>query len=198
MTRSGDPAVPEMPIFRLTVEQYHEIVRAGILTEDDPVELLEGWLVCKMSKNPPHAVSNDLTANALREKAPPGWSVRSQDPITTNDSEPEPDLALVRGSARDYAHRHPEPQDIALVVEIADSSLDQDRKTKLRIYARAAIPTYWIVNLLQQRVEVYTSPQPARPNPSYDEHRDFTVGEFIPLIVDSREVAQIPVASILP
>src|ERR1039458_4093748 len=99
---NGDPAVPEAPIFRLTVEQYHDMVRTGILTEDDPVELLEGWLVYKMSKNPPHSVATDLTATALRRLAPSDWCVRSQEPITTSDSEPEPDIALARGTPRDY------------------------------------------------------------------------------------------------
>src|SRR6476469_4194244 len=84
-------AVPTEPIFRLTVAQYHEMIRRGILAADDPIELLEGWLITKMSKNPPHRIATKKLLRALERLIPSGWYVDSQEPITTIDSEPEPD-----------------------------------------------------------------------------------------------------------
>lgn len=116
-------AVPDDTIWRLTVEQYHRMISAGILTDDDPVELLEGWLVFKMPKNPQHRLATQLTREALTRLIPAGWFVDTQEPITTYDSEPEPDVMIVRGQPRDYANRHPVPAEIALVVEVADATL---------------------------------------------------------------------------
>src|SRR5712692_8749886 len=126
-------AVPADRIFRLSVEQYHEMARAGILTEDDPVELLEGWLVTKMTKNPPHSVATHAIRRALDEMIPAGWFVDSQEPLTTDDSEPEPDAMVVRGHWRDYTERHPSPSAVVLVVEVADSTLQNDRTIKKRL-----------------------------------------------------------------
>lgn len=193
-----EPAVPEDPIFRLSVEQYHEMIRNGILTEDDPVELLEGWLTYKMSKNPPRSVATNLAADALRSLSLPGWCVRSQEPITTNDSEPEPDVALARGAVRDYVNRHPSPGNIALVVEVADATLEQDRRTKLRAYASARLPVYWIVNLVNRHVEIYTRPSGPVKEPSYADHQDVSEGDSIAVTIDGREVGRIEVSSILP
>src|SRR5439155_21803197 len=117
------PGVPSEPIWRLSVEQYHEMARAGILTKDDRVELLEGWLVAKMTKHPPHVIATGLIHDALRVIVPDGWYVSKEDPVTTLDSEPEPDLAVIRGTRRDYRDHHPGPLDVVLVVEVADTSL---------------------------------------------------------------------------
>ncbi len=155
-TSVGVPA--DVAIWRLRVEQYHAMIQAGILAEDDPVELLEGWLVTKMPKNPRHRVVTQLTREALAQVLPPGWYVDAQEPITTADSEPEPDVVVVQGSRRAYLDRHPGPQDIALVIEVADSSLQHDRSSKKRLYAAAAITEYWIINLIANQVEVYTDP----------------------------------------
>src|SRR5438105_9467158 len=100
-------AVPTEPIFRLSVDQYHAMIHAGILTDDDPVELLEGWLVAKMPKNPPHRAVTRLIRQVLERLVPAEWYVDSQEPITTDDSEPEPDVVVVRGETRHYLDRHP-------------------------------------------------------------------------------------------
>jgi Uma2 family endonuclease len=149
-------AVPADVIWRFSVDQYHAMIRAGILTEDDPVELLEGWLVTKMPKNPRHSVATRLIRQALEGLLPPGWYVDTQEPLTTADSEPEPDVVVVCGDRRQYLDHHPGPQDVALVVEVADSTLQRDRSLKKRLYAAAGIPAYWIVNLLDSQFEVYT------------------------------------------
>ncbi len=152
------PTALEPPLFRLSVDQYHEMTRHGILTEDDEVELLDGLLVAKMTKNTAHHVAKLLVQSALAKVIPEGWYVDSQDAITLATSEPEPDAMVVRGQPRDYLAHHPLPGDLALVVEVADSSLHHDRGFKKAIYAASAIPVYWIINLVDRRVEVYTDP----------------------------------------
>ncbi len=101
--------VPEEPIWRLGVEQYHAMVAAGIVGEDDPVELLEGWLVAKMTKKPPHTLAKGLVRDVIQRCLPAGWFIGSDDPLTTADSEPEPDVTVVRGERRDYRARNPGP-----------------------------------------------------------------------------------------
>ena len=98
------------------------MVRLDILSDDDPVELLEGWLIYKMPKNPPHRATTKLTRNALEAIIPGDWYVDTQEPITLIDSEPEPDVVIVRSHTRDYLDRHPSAQDIALIVEVSDMS----------------------------------------------------------------------------
>src|SRR5258706_13809024 len=107
-------AVPTDPIWRLSIDQYHRMIQAGILTDDDAVELLEGWLIPKMPKNPRHRLSTQLTREALARLLPAGCYVGDQEPITTGDSEPEPDVTIVQGERRQYFDRHPTPQEGAL------------------------------------------------------------------------------------
>src|SRR5262249_942521 len=151
-------SVAALPLYRLSVAQYHAMARAGILKEGEPVELIEGLLVQKMTKHPPHPVATGLTRDAVAARLPAGWFVRVQDPITLDTSEPEPDVVVARGQPRDYTTHHPGPADVPLVMEVAETSLDEDRGIKKWMYARNRIPTYWIVNLIDQQVEVYTVP----------------------------------------
>jgi Uma2 family endonuclease len=188
--------VPTDLILRLSVDQYHQMVRAGILTDDDPVELLEGWLVSKMPKNPAHRAATRLTQKALELAIPAGWYVDSQEPITTQDSEPEPDVMVVRGETRHYLDRHPGPQDVALVVEVAEATLERDRGSKKRVYGRAGIPVYWIVNLLDRRLEIYTDP--TSEEPGYGQRVDYSPPDEAPLTIDGREVARVRVGDLLP
>jgi len=152
-------AIPNDLIWRLSIEQYHAIIKAGILTDDDSVELLEGWLVFKMPKNPPHRATTRLFRTALENILPAGWYVDSQEPITLSNSEPEPDIVVVRGDTRQYLDRHPGAEDIALIIEESDTTLQRDRTVKKRIYARAGISIYGIVNLVEEQVEVYSQPK---------------------------------------
>jgi Uma2 family endonuclease len=191
-------AVPDEPIYRLSVEQYHAMARAGILDEDAPVELLEGWLVRKMTKYPPHSVVTTLVRQALERLLPEGWYVPSQEPITTRDSEPEPDLMIVRGEPREYLDHHPAPEDVALIIEVADTSLRRDRGTKKRIYARAAVRVYWIVNLIDRQIEVYTEPASTGKRPDYRQRLDYGPEGVIPVVLDEVEVGQLAVGELLP
>jgi Uma2 family endonuclease len=191
-------AVPPEPVLRLTVEQYHEMIRTGILVDGDPIELLEGWLVQKMTKYPPHMLSAGCTLDALAAVVGGGWHVRAEGPVSTRDSEPEPDVSVVRGHRRDYADRHPGPKDVALLVEVADTSLERDRGWKKRIYAAAGIPWYWIVNLIDDQVEVYTQPSGPGDQPDYAARQVYRRGDRIPVVLDGAEAGTVIVDDLLP
>lgn len=190
--------VPTEPVWRFSVAQYHQMIRLGILTEDDPVELLEGWIIQKMPKNPPHRAATKLTRNALEEIVPEGWYVDALRTITLLDSEPEPDVVVVRGNTRDYLDRHPGSQDLALVVEIADSTLERDRTSKKRLYARAGIRVYWIVNLPEQKLEVYTEPIDLPQEPTYQQRQDYSLPDEVSVAIEGREVGRLTVRDLLP
>ncbi|NEO48565.1 MAG: Uma2 family endonuclease [Moorea sp. SIO4A3] len=195
----GEPlAVPTEPVWRFRVEQYHQMIRWGILGEDDPVELLEGWLIPKMPKNPPHRASTKLTRNALEAIIPNGWYVDAQEPITLDNSEPEPDLVIVKGDTRDYLDRHPGASDLALVVEIADSTLERDRTLKKGIYARAGISVYWIVNLIDKQLEVYTQPIDLATTPTYQQRQDYKPSEQVSVLIDGSPIGSLTVQDLLP
>ncbi|MEG4838526.1 Uma2 family endonuclease [Microcoleus sp. B9-D4] len=191
-------AIPNDLILRLSIEQYHAIIQAGILTDDDSVELLEGWLVFKMPKNPPHRVTTRLVRTALENILPPGWYVDSQEPITLSNSEPEPDIVVVRGDTRQYLDRHPGAEDIALIIEVSDTTLQRDRTVKKRIYARAGIAIYWIVNLVEGLVEVYSQPLVEVEQPDYSQRLDFGRSAVIPIIIEGIEIGAIAVDALLP
>ena len=192
------PAMPPEPVKRFSVDQYHELIRSGLIEEDDPIELLEGWLIEKMPKNPPHNVATGLVADVLQSLTPGGWHILSQNSITLEDSEPEPDAALVRGKRRDYTGRNPRPADIALVVEVADSTLSRDRGFKKRIYARAGIVHYWILNLIDRQVETFSDPTGPSANPDYRTTQVFGPADALPLVIDGKEVGKLCVADVLP
>jgi Uma2 family endonuclease len=189
---------PPYPMHQFSVDEYHRMIQTGILTEDDAVELLEGWIVPKMPRNPPHDGTIQIATEVLRQRLPSGWQVRVQSALTTGDSEPEPDLAIVRGDTRTYLSRHPGPQDTALVVEVADSSLNRDRQDKGRLYARASIVCYWIINLVDEQVEVYTAPSGPDANPGYRQRQDYDVQSAVPLMIDGQDRGPVPVRDLLP
>ena len=189
---------PDDFIWRLSVGQYHEMIRTGILTADDPVELLAGWLVYKIPKNPPHRIATRLAQQALEAVVPAGWYVDTQEPITLNDSEPEPDVMIVRGETRDYRDRHPGPEDVALIVEVADSTLERDRGVKRMVYARAGIPVYWIINVLERVLEVYYDPAGPGEDADYIQRRNYEVSDIVTVMIDGQEVGRVAVRELLP
>jgi Uma2 family endonuclease len=192
------PRVPPFPIYQISVQKYQDMIQKRILTEEDPVELLEGWIVTKMPRHPAHDTAIDLTEAALRPLLPAGWRVRVQNAITTDDSQPEPDIAIVLGDLRAFAARHPGPTDIGFVVEVAESSLDTDRIEKGRIYARAAIPVYWIINLVDRQVEVYSDPDPRSTPPAYRRRETYLPGQSVPLVLKGQAIAQVAAQDFLP
>jgi Uma2 family endonuclease len=184
------------PLYRMTVEQYEAMVESGALKARDRFHLINGYLVAKMTQNPPHVVADELCGGALLRIISPGWHLLTAKPIRLpgRDSEPEPDRCVVRGTIRDYERRHPGPDDIAMVVEIADSSLHQDREMAASVYGPSGIPIYWIVNLVNRQVEVYTDPWPQ----GYRSRVDFPVGKAVPVVIDGQQLGQIAVDDILP
>src|SRR4051812_22319441 len=160
---------------RLTIDRYDRMIAAGVFTEKDPVFLWKGRLVEKMTKNPPHTIAETELYRLMIRLVPDGWYVAQEQPMAIpDDGVPEPDLTVVRGRTRDYKGRAPTAQDVALVAEVADSSLAIDSGEVLQTYAREAIPVYWIVNLPEKRIEVYTEPSgPVAAAPSYHNHRDY-------------------------
>lgn len=196
------PAPPPGPIGfraqtafrRFTVAEYHRLIDIGVLTDEDKVELLNGYLVLKMARNPPHDATINAFSALLPRLLPAGWTVRVQSAVTLAQSEPEPDVVVTRGQWRDYLARHPGPADVGLVIEVADSSLDRDREDKGPIYAAAGLPEYWIVNLVDRQVEVYSQPGPA----GYQQRRDYRTGDAVPLSLGGASVGSVPVQDVLP
>ena len=138
--------------------EYDRLVDLGVF-EGEPLELIGGQLIVAEPKGAYHSSAVTAVDYALRAVLPPGWIVRNQQPVSLDDeSEPEPDLAVVAGRPGD--HRYAHPQRPALAVEVADSSLQFDRQQKGSLYARAGIEDYWIVNLVDRVVEIYRDPGP--------------------------------------
>ena len=142
---------------RWTRAEYDRLIEIGVFQPGDPVELLGGELVVSEPQSSAHYTAIGLVDSALRAALGRGWLIRSQGPVALDDeSEPEPDVALVPGGWRDYSHEHPARP--VLVVEVALSSLRLDREHKGSLYARAGLGDYWILNLIDRVLEVYRDP----------------------------------------
>jgi hypothetical protein len=193
---NGSPDLP-LPIYPLTVEQYQRMIDTGILGAGDRVELLAGWVVEKMPHNPPHDAVVYRIQRDLFRRLPDEWICRGQSAVELADSRPEPDLAIVRGPAERYEDHHPGPPDIALLMEVADSTVERDRTLKGPMYAHAAIAVYWTVNLVEAQIEVYTDPSgPAAPA-SYRQRRDYLADETVPLVLAGQVIQEIPARDFL-
>ena len=183
---------------KVSVDEYHQMIKNGVFDDGDPIELLEGYLVQKMSHNTPHATAVHKLNKRLQRLVPSGWEARSQLPITLSDSEPDPDGVLARGDEATFATHHPLPAELGLVIEVADSSRYADRREKGRIYARAGIPVYWIVNVVDRQVEVYTDPDPTANPPAYGTRTDYKPGDQLPITLDGQQAGTIAVSELLP
>lgn len=145
-----------LPRRRFTREEYHKLAELGILREDERVELIEGEIIKMAPASPEHVAETHSLYDRLRRLFGKSYTVRLQAPLALGDSEPEPDLAVVQGAAKDYLHAH--PTHAVLVVEVAQTSLQYDREVKSSLYAKAGIPEYWIINLQSRQLEVYRDP----------------------------------------
>jgi len=191
-------------LYRMPLDVYDRLAEVGLLGPSDRTELLDGLLVRKMTKGHPHIVATHLTRDALAAVLPGGWFVFKEDPVALPTgpggyaSEPEPDVSVVRGAIRDYLARHPDPQDMALIVEVADSSIREDRVKKLVRYAWAGVPVAWLVNLVARTVEVHSQPTgPAAPA-RYQEVAVYGEGDDVPVVVDGREAGRVAARDLLP
>lgn len=233
-------AAPAAPPRRFTVDQYHRMVKLGVLTEGDGVELIEGQIVHKggwrdggpvfyrftpdqclkmsssgivsadeaftlaeegaipdMPRSPAHDSAIDRLDDAVRPLVPRGWRLRIRSAIRLPGGEPEPDMAIVMGPAGRYDGHHPRPDEIAVVIEVADSTVQYDRTLKLRGYAQAQIPVYWIVNLDDRRLEAYSAPLTGA-TPGYATTAVYGPNDQVPLVVAGAQVGTVAVADVLP
>ncbi len=192
---SGAPQQSPPPLHRITVEEYERIIAAGALEDASKVELIDGYLVDKMGKKAEHRWTTKEVMKALDTRLPPGWTSQKEEPVRIPAyDEPEPDIAIIRGSDADYRHRIPTATDVALVVEVSDSTLSQDRGKKSSAYAMGKIPVYWIVNLVDRQVEVYSRPAKG----GYRSRKDFLPGQQVPIVIDGQPLRPISVDEILP
>jgi Uma2 family endonuclease len=145
---------------RWTTDEYHRAAALGLFHPEECLELVDGEIIEKMPPDPPHSGSVGMTADVLaRAFSLVDCCVRTENPVTLpNDGEPQPDVAVVIGDHRRYTGRHPQPADVLLLMEIADSSLAYDRETKGPLYAAAGIREYWILNLRERQLEVHRDP----------------------------------------
>lgn len=150
---------------RWTRDEYHKAAEVGIFRPDERLELLNGEVLAKMSpQSNPHASGIVLSAETLREVFQGSYHIREEKPVVLSDaSEPEPDLVVVRGTAREV-QRHPTPENIVLLIEVSDSTLRFDQGEKATAYARSGIADYWILNLRERRLEVRRDPGPVSEN----------------------------------
>ena len=183
---------------RFTVAEYHKLIEIGVLTENDNLELLDGYLVEKMPHNPIHDGTLQKVNRRLLPLLPAGWEARVQMAVTLSKSEPEPDLAVVRESPDGYTTHHPTAADIGLLVEVSNTTLDSDRDDKIPLYARDGIAVYWIVNLIDRQVEVHEQPSGAASSPTYGTRHTYKPGDAIPLALGGENVGSIPVNDLLP
>ncbi len=176
---------------RWSRDEYDRMTAAGLFAPGERVELIDGEILAVTPQGTLHAAAIGLTENALRAAFGASFSVRVQLPLAGGpDSEPEPDVAVVRGTPRDYLKAHPAAA--LLVVEVADATLEFDRTRKGSLYARAGVQDYWIVNLVDRCIEVYRDPGPE----SYRSTRSCLSGETVaPLGAPDAEIA---VSDILP
>ncbi len=179
---------------RFSVAQYHKMVATGILGPDDEVELLEGWIVNRTPQNPPHSGALGRANRSLARVLPAKWSLRIQCPITLRDSEPEPDVALARGAEGTYDARHPRPADLGVLMEIGDSTALADRRYKGELYARAKVPEFWLINVVDRTIEVCTKPRRGK----YQKTLVYTEKQTVPLVLDGVKVAELAVSELLP
>jgi Uma2 family endonuclease len=149
------------PLWPLSVAAYHALGEAGLIPKS--TELLYGFVYTKMSKSPLHSALIRRLARLLQQALPPGYLVDSEQPITCEDSEPEPDLAVIRGTEEEFWQQHPRTAE--LVIEICVTSYDYDR-SKLRAYAGAGVKECWFVLGPEQKIEVYRQPKDGH----YTEH----------------------------
>jgi Uma2 family endonuclease len=185
------------PAHRFSVSQYHAMIETGILTGNDRVELLDGWIIEKMTYNPPHNAAMTRTNRRMSRLLPDQWLLLVGGAITLRSSEPEPDFAIVDGPDGRYSQRKPLARDVRLIIEVADSTLLFDRRWKLRMYAQARVSEYWIINLVESCVEVYTAPKGGRAA-TYRKQEVYVVGQSVPLTLDGQHIADIPVRDLLP
>lgn len=177
--------------FEWSLDRYHSAIEAGILTEYDAVELIHGQLIKKMPISEDHAGTIEELADYFRDIFSKKYRYRSENPVPIlPKSEPEPDFVIAKKKAGKKTH--PTPKEIYLIIEVANSTLQYDRKVKGPIYAGAGIPEYWIINLKARKIEVHLSP--VQEDEVFDSVRSYGENE----VFDSPFAGQVVVSDLLP
>jgi Uma2 family endonuclease len=188
---------PALPLWRMTRARYDRLIDAGIFGPEDRVELLDGLLIAREPHGRRHAAVVVLVRAVLEKAFGRAYHVREEKPIALDDqSEPEPDVVVVPGTPRDYLDAHPSRP--VLLVEVAETSLAIDRLRKGCLYARAGVADYWVVNLIEEVLEVYREPVlgPSGSGWKYDSVRLLRRNAIITPLAAPR--ARIRVAALLP
>jgi hypothetical protein len=189
---TGPTAPPFADVYRMDIDEFE---RVADFLKAERVELIDGFIVERGAMDPPPVLSSEKLRRKLDRLLPDGWFVREDKPVQVHRTyEPLPDFAVVQGDPDTYASRHPTPADIAIVIEISDSTLPKDRGEKWVNYARGGISVYWIVNLIDRQVEVYTG----SGADGYASCDILKPGQTVPVVINGIEVGQIAVAEILP
>jgi Uma2 family endonuclease len=195
MANMTQPGVQrELPLrvpYRMSVEKFEAAIAKGVFTENDRLELIEGQLVENLTKGNEHRLATQRVQRAISAILPQGWHLTKEDPvrIPSRHSEPEPDIAVVRGTIDDHADAAPGPPDVALVVEVSQSSVAADRALSAT-YLGGGIPVYWLLNLPDHCLEIYTAADPAP--------RVLDEGETAELVVENTIVGRVAVSDLLP
>jgi Uma2 family endonuclease len=189
---SPPPGFP--PLVRVTLEQYEAMMALGLFPDRPRIELIEGILVQKVPPNPPHSALVVFCAQVITALLPPDWHVRPEQPVRMPPyGMPHPDIAVTRGAVKDYLRRHPDAGDVAMLVEVSDTTLAGDR-AKAATYGGAGVPVYWIVNVQDRQLEVYSNPTAGvYPTPTILRETD-----SVELIIAGQPMGQIAVAELLP
>lgn len=187
-------SIDSLSLYLWTPAQYRRMAELGVLTEEDKVELLEGVIVRKMTHNAPHDGTLQVVSRRLQSLIAGKWEIRSQSSLITIDSESEPDLAVVPGPEDRYGEEHPHSSEVLFVVEIANTSLKIDRR-KAVIYARGGIPVYWIVNVQDRQLEVFSQPDPV--NSVYLRQVVLREDQTVTVTIENQDLGQLEVRNLL-
>jgi hypothetical protein len=186
------------PVHRISVEEYEKMIDAGVFLSGPKLELIEGVLVQKMTQNPPHSFCLGEVEDALKALVPSTWHLRVQCPLALDDSRPEPDLVVIPFSRRELGVRHPRGEEVALVVEIAETSLEYDRTVKSRLYAGAGVRVYLLLNIPERVVELYTEPDGSGETAHYRALRTYGEDEPFALCLAGLTLPEIRPSQLLP
>ena len=195
------PSPPPRLLYRMSMEKYEAMVQSGVFTKRDRFQLVRrtpGGNHDRKSATR-HRRANSVPRSLERSFPPAGMcGPIGRCGFPRARAYPSPILVVVRGEIRDYLKRHPEPVDVSLVIEVADSSLEEDRMLMARVYGGGGVARYWIVNLVDRQVEVHSQPSGTAEPLGYRHCEIFRPGQSIPVLIDETEVGRIAVAEILP
>ena len=191
------PALPAFPVRRFTVDEYHQLIQMGLFNSDERYELIQGWIIPKWPPYPTRSSAIRRLDRWFQQRTKGAACIGVRSPITTGDSEPEPDVSVCRGPEDLYFTSHPRPEDVYLVADVSGSDLAPNREARLELYARALIPVYWFVNLAERKIEVFTEPRAGRAA-RYKNRTDYDARAKVPVALGDKKLGALPVKELLP